>query len=368
MTNASIVLTVVADDQPGIVEALSDALATHDGNWTESSMMTLAGKFAGILLAEVPEGSGEECISVAIDTNGGQASLPVRVQVAPRLLFPEANLSVGSLEELAELGSMHWGQARDLWAGGQIREWLHRGLRRFDLVAVADQIRAELDVSSDVQLTRFLLRACLACKQWTPPLLRASRGAVDLGLVLHQTPPHRLRINNVGGGNPKGLRIVHCPTWLEVGFLVTELAGVTLELTGNARTLKENGPVAGELMLELKSSFGGATLAPQTLTVAVEMRVADSLRVFRWRIPFSGQARIGGSAVSVRVFWVAGIGLLSFLVGVALGVLLENARWALVAWLLLWLVGSLIWARYGLGYTNAVALVRDIVNWLRNRS
>jgi glycine cleavage system regulatory protein len=55
MSNASIVLTVVADDQPGIVEDLSDALATHGGNWTESSMMTLAGKFAGILLAEVPE-------------------------------------------------------------------------------------------------------------------------------------------------------------------------------------------------------------------------------------------------------------------------------------------------------------------------
>jgi glycine cleavage system regulatory protein len=53
--NTSIVLTVVADDHPGIVEELSDALATHGGNWTESSMMTLAGKFAGILLAEVPE-------------------------------------------------------------------------------------------------------------------------------------------------------------------------------------------------------------------------------------------------------------------------------------------------------------------------
>ena len=47
MATTSIVLTVVADDHPGIVEDLSDALATHDGNWTESSMMTLAGKFAG---------------------------------------------------------------------------------------------------------------------------------------------------------------------------------------------------------------------------------------------------------------------------------------------------------------------------------
>jgi glycine cleavage system regulatory protein len=53
--NTSIVLSVLSDDHPGIVEALSDVLASHDGNWTESSMLSLAGKFAGILLAEVPE-------------------------------------------------------------------------------------------------------------------------------------------------------------------------------------------------------------------------------------------------------------------------------------------------------------------------
>ena len=52
--NTSIVLTVVSDDRPGIVEALSDVLAGHGGNWTESSMLSLAGKFAGILLAELP--------------------------------------------------------------------------------------------------------------------------------------------------------------------------------------------------------------------------------------------------------------------------------------------------------------------------
>ena len=62
--NTCIVMTVVADDHPGIVEELSDALATHGGNWTESSMMTLAGKFAGILLAEVPEDRADSFLSV----------------------------------------------------------------------------------------------------------------------------------------------------------------------------------------------------------------------------------------------------------------------------------------------------------------
>lgn len=53
--NTSLVLTVICDDRPGIVETLSRTLAAHDGNWVESSMLSLAGKFAGILLANLPE-------------------------------------------------------------------------------------------------------------------------------------------------------------------------------------------------------------------------------------------------------------------------------------------------------------------------
>ena len=61
--STSIVLTVVSDDHPGIVEALSDVLARHGGNWAESSMMSLAGKFAGILLAEVPSAEADRFIA-----------------------------------------------------------------------------------------------------------------------------------------------------------------------------------------------------------------------------------------------------------------------------------------------------------------
>jgi len=53
--STSIVLSVVSDDHPGIVESLSELLADYGGNWTESSMMSLAGKFAGIILASVPD-------------------------------------------------------------------------------------------------------------------------------------------------------------------------------------------------------------------------------------------------------------------------------------------------------------------------
>lgn len=52
--SANLVLTVIADDKPGIVETLSSAIADNGGNWLESRMAQLAGKFAGILRVNVP--------------------------------------------------------------------------------------------------------------------------------------------------------------------------------------------------------------------------------------------------------------------------------------------------------------------------
>ena len=59
----SVVLTIISDDRPGIVEAVSQVLEHHKGNWTESSMLSLAGKFAGILLANLPENQVEPFIA-----------------------------------------------------------------------------------------------------------------------------------------------------------------------------------------------------------------------------------------------------------------------------------------------------------------
>jgi glycine cleavage system regulatory protein len=51
---ASIVLTVIGPDRPGIVELLSTTIAAHGGNWEQSRMAHLAGQFAGILRVTVP--------------------------------------------------------------------------------------------------------------------------------------------------------------------------------------------------------------------------------------------------------------------------------------------------------------------------
>jgi glycine cleavage system regulatory protein len=58
----SLVLTLLGPDRPGLVEAVADVIAGSGGNWLESRMAHLAGKFAGVLRAEVPAGQVESVI------------------------------------------------------------------------------------------------------------------------------------------------------------------------------------------------------------------------------------------------------------------------------------------------------------------
>lgn len=50
-----LVLTVIGDDRPGLVEQLAAAISAHHGNWLESSMSQLSGKFAGIVCISVDQ-------------------------------------------------------------------------------------------------------------------------------------------------------------------------------------------------------------------------------------------------------------------------------------------------------------------------
>ena len=49
-----LVLTLLGPDRPGLVELVAGVIAAHGGNWLESRMSRLGGKFAGILRAELP--------------------------------------------------------------------------------------------------------------------------------------------------------------------------------------------------------------------------------------------------------------------------------------------------------------------------
>jgi len=58
-----LVLTIIGDDKPGLVEKLSETIARHSGSWLESNMSHLAGKFAGILRVSVEESHADALVT-----------------------------------------------------------------------------------------------------------------------------------------------------------------------------------------------------------------------------------------------------------------------------------------------------------------
>jgi glycine cleavage system regulatory protein len=68
----SLVLTLLGPDRPGLVEAVSRTISAHGGNWLESRMSRLSGKFAGILRVDVPEAQREALTAalLALASNG----------------------------------------------------------------------------------------------------------------------------------------------------------------------------------------------------------------------------------------------------------------------------------------------------------
>jgi glycine cleavage system regulatory protein len=49
-----VIVTLLGTDRPGLVELVADTIAGSGGNWLESRMAHLGGKFAGILRVQVP--------------------------------------------------------------------------------------------------------------------------------------------------------------------------------------------------------------------------------------------------------------------------------------------------------------------------
>lgn len=54
----SYIITFIGDDRPGLVEELSRTIENNGGNWHESRLSQLGGKFAGLILVSLPMDNG----------------------------------------------------------------------------------------------------------------------------------------------------------------------------------------------------------------------------------------------------------------------------------------------------------------------
>jgi glycine cleavage system regulatory protein len=102
----SLVVTVIGEDKPGLVEALSSTVTAHDGNWLESRMSHMAGKFAGIVRVEVPEAAVDRLLAAFADLQ----SEGLRVAAEPGAAAP---VPAGAFS-LELVGADHPGIVRDI--------------------------------------------------------------------------------------------------------------------------------------------------------------------------------------------------------------------------------------------------------------
>lgn len=66
---SKIVVTLMADDRPGLVNAVSELVVSHGGNWLESKMADLGGVFTGLILIDVPD-ANKAALSAALAAFG----------------------------------------------------------------------------------------------------------------------------------------------------------------------------------------------------------------------------------------------------------------------------------------------------------
>ncbi|HXZ96767.1 MAG TPA: ACT domain-containing protein [Burkholderiales bacterium] len=105
---AAIVLTVIGPDRPGLVALLSQTVAAHEGNWLESRMMRLAGKFSGIVLVNVPRARVRELTEALSELEAHGNKFMIEVIGAGEALGDQRALS------LELIGQDHPGIIRDI--------------------------------------------------------------------------------------------------------------------------------------------------------------------------------------------------------------------------------------------------------------
>ena len=92
--NTSIVLTFIGDDKPGLVEMVAQTVTQNGGNWLESRMSQMAGKFAGIVRITCAEQATETLFKELKQLSDAGLAVSVSLAEASKAAAPCAELRI----------------------------------------------------------------------------------------------------------------------------------------------------------------------------------------------------------------------------------------------------------------------------------
>ncbi|EED32820.1 amino acid-binding ACT domain protein [gamma proteobacterium NOR5-3] len=168
-----VLISFFCDDRPGVIEQLSGLISEHDGNWLDSQLSRLGGRFAGVLQAQIPKAQ-QEPLSEALnklESQGITASLtdagdPVHHALATQrvtLMGPDrpgivreltralrsAGFNVRSLETAVETAPMSGEPLFRAEACIELNEDSRLDELEWQLDAMADAMTLEIDLIAD---------------------------------------------------------------------------------------------------------------------------------------------------------------------------------------------------------------------------
>ena len=167
-----LIVTVVTEDKPGVVEALASTVSDSGGNWLESHLAQLSGKFAGVIHVAVPEedsatleerlsGLSAQNIDVTIDRSavaghatGGELATfsalgPDRPGIVREISQAFAQRGINLEELVTEISSTPYSGDPLFKAHGEVR--LPDGLDLADLHETLDEIADNLAMDISLQ-------------------------------------------------------------------------------------------------------------------------------------------------------------------------------------------------------------------------
>jgi len=170
-----LVLTLIGPDRPGLVESVAARVAAHGGNWLESRMAQLAGRFAGILRVEVPPESLAalraaleelEAQGLRVVAQGGAAPSAEGVRVMELQAVGQDH--PGIVRDISQVLSRHGVNIEELttdrlsapMAGGQL--FSARARLHVPAFLDADRLRQDLEmIANDLMVELTLVQAVI---------------------------------------------------------------------------------------------------------------------------------------------------------------------------------------------------------------
>ncbi len=153
-----VILTVIGSDRPGLTAALAEAVLDAGGNWLESHLARLAGRYVGSVLVEIaPERLAALHKAVAaVDAEGlnvtlvdaGEAVVPTGTRLSLALVAQDRP---GIVNELAQALTPLGVNIETLETTAEDGAWSGARLFRADVVASLPDGVSEADVQSALE-------------------------------------------------------------------------------------------------------------------------------------------------------------------------------------------------------------------------